>query len=330
MDEEEINSKNNKKDEDNKDNGAQNGAQKGGYLPLIGMAFFLILVQLIALLMAQPFEANEMYVFEEPESILNPLMYIGLILAFTVFLLVVIKLKQDWFIHIFILFAVASTMYLVFDALIPNISALTFGPSRLYDEPIDGFSLILTTLLTLAMYKYPEWYVIDIIGIVIGAGVASIFGISLSIIPVIVLLSVLAIYDAISVYKTKHMITLAESVMDMKIPILFVIPRIRNYSFLKDSKMGEGDAYFMGLGDAIIPSMLAVSANFFMDDVAGVTRIGFINAPALGAIIGMLIGYSVLMFFVGKGKPHAGLPFLNSGAILGFLFACAVLGISFI
>ena len=186
LDEEEIDSKNNKNNGDNKDN----NKQKGDYLPLIGMAFFLILVQLIALLMAQPFEANEMYVFEEPESILNPLMYIGLILAFTVFLLIVIKLKQDWFIHVFILFAVASTMYLVFDALIPNISALTFGPNRLYDEPIDGFSLILTTLLTLAMYKYPEWYVIDIIGIIIGAGVASIFGISLSIIPVIVLLSV--------------------------------------------------------------------------------------------------------------------------------------------
>ena len=157
---------------------------------------------------------------------------------------------------------------------------------------------------------------------------ASIFGISFGIIPVLVLMVILAVYDAISVYKTKHMITLAESVMDMKIPILFVIPRKRDYSFMKETKMGESDAYFMGLGDAIIPSMLAVSANFFMD--SSVPSIGFINIPAIGAVIGMFAGYSILMFFVGKGKPHAGLPFLNSGTILGFLFACVIYGISFI
>ena len=44
------------------------------------------------------------------------------------------------------------------------------------------------------------------------AGAASIFGISLTIIPVIILLVILMVYDAISIYKTRS-ITLAEGVV---------------------------------------------------------------------------------------------------------------------
>ena len=59
---------------------------------------------------------------------------------------------------------------------------------------------------------------IDTLGILIAAGAASIFGISLSIVPVIILLVILLVYDAISVYKTRHMITLAEGVCRYEIP----------------------------------------------------------------------------------------------------------------
>ncbi|MEA1998666.1 MAG: presenilin family intramembrane aspartyl protease, partial [Euryarchaeota archaeon] len=99
----------------------------------------------------------------------------------------------------------------------------------------------------------------------------------------------------------------------MRLPILFVLPRKRNFSIVKNSDMGE--AFFMGLGDAIIPSMLVVSA--------------FVNytsaAPALGAALGTLAGYAVLSRIAGRGKPHAGLPLLNSGAIIGFVIGLALL-----
>lgn len=42
---------------------------------------------------------------------------------------------------------------------------------------------------------------------------------------------------------------------------------------------------------------------------------------AAGALIGGLLGYVVLFNLVAKGNPQAGLPFLNSGAILGYLAA---------
>ena len=157
---------------------------------------------------------------------------------------------------------------------------------------------------------------------IIGGGAAAIFGISLGIVPVLILMVILAVYDAIAVYKTKHMVSLAESIVDMRIPVLFVLPRKRNFSLLRDSEMEE--AFFMGLGDAIIPTMLVVSANCMFTSTY---YLGIINAPALGAVIGTLAGYAVLSRIAGRGKPHAGLPFLNSGAIIGFVIGYVVVAV---
>ena len=168
--------------------------------------------------------------------------------------------------------------------------------------------LLLSVFATVVLYKFPEWYVIDVLGILIGAGVASIFGVSLDVFPVLILLILLAAYDAIAVYKTKHMITLAEGVIDMKTPILFVIPKKRDYSFIKEgigklADGGERAAFIIGMGDMIMPSILVVSANVFL---SGYRVLGVINLPALGAIIGSLGGLAVLLHFVNSGNPRPG------------------------
>lgn len=65
----------------------------------------------------------------------------------------------------------------------------------------------------------------------------------------------------------------------------------------------------MGLGDVIIPGVLVVSA------LASTTSLGV----AIGTLLGTLAGFSLLMRFVMSGRPQAGLPFLNAGAILGYV-----------
>lgn len=42
-------------------------------------------------------------------------------------------------------------------------------------------------------------------------------------------------------------------------------------------------------------------------------------------MIGTLVGFAVLMSVVIKGKPQAGLPYLCSGAILGYLVSSLLL-----
>ncbi len=112
--------------------------------------------------------------------------------------------------------------------------------------------------------------------------------------------------------------------MDLRLPILFVIPKHSKYSFLHENfKAGEKrEAFFMGLGDAVMPTLLVVSANVFMPGGGG------ISYPVLGAMLGTLVGYAVLYTFVMKGKPQAGLPFLNSGVILGFFIGVLLSGAS--
>jgi presenilin-like A22 family membrane protease len=293
------------------------------YMPMLVMAGIIILVQITALLLAAPMNANDMRAFENPDSTANSLFYIVIILIFTGLLLLAIKKNMQWIIQLTILLAVGSTMYYVFYALlsITDVSITT-------NNAVSG---IVAALLTILLYKFPEWYVIDTIGLIIGAGASAIFGISLSIIPVLVLLALLAIYDAISVYKTKHMIDLAEGVMDLRLPILFIIPKHMKYSFIKDSfdkdAGKEREAFFMGLGDAIMPTILVISANVFLVQKHNIDLIGgFITYPAIGAMIGTLVGFFALSVLVMKGKPQAGLPFLNSGVILGYIVAVLISG----
>jgi presenilin-like A22 family membrane protease len=116
------------------------------------------------------------------------------------------------------------------------------------------------------------------------------------------------------------MVTLAEGVIDIKSPILFIVPKRRGYSFVREGigglDSGERAVFVIGMGDLIMPSILVVSANFFMDTPK---LSGFITFPALGAIIGSVVGLVLLLTVVQKGKPQAGLPPINGGAILGFL-----------
>ena len=256
----------------------------------ICMGSFILITQIIALLLAAPFDLAGMTAFENPDDPLNPIIFFFIIIAFTAFILVVFRFGGKRLIYFVMLGAVAITMYYVMAVLLPY----AFIPE------------ISTLALALLLFKYPEWYVLDATGLIIGGGAAAIFGISLGILPVLLLLIILAVYDAIAVYKTKHMVSLAESVIDLRLPILFVLPRKWSFSLMKGDEMEDG--FFMGLGDAIIPSVLVVSS-FVTYELA---------TPTLGALIGTLAGYAVLSTIAGRGKPHAGLPFLNSGAILGF------------
>ena len=281
------------------------------------MAGLLLIVQVLALFLSAPMEVSGMQAFEDPTQVSNSIYYIGVILGFTLFVLMAIKYNIKWIISLLIYFAIISTLYYVFLALFNLLPALSEF------EAITA-SIIISAAVTVLLYKYPEWYVVDLVGICIAGGVSALLGISLSIIPVVILLVLLAIYDAISVYKTKHMVTMAEGIMDLKLPILFVIPKSSKYSFLhEDFKKDEKrEAFFMGLGDAVMPTMLVVSANVFMDSN------GWISYPVLGAMLGTLAGYVVLFMLVMKGKPQAGLPFLNSGVILGFFAGVLLSGVS--
>jgi presenilin-like A22 family membrane protease len=284
--------------------------------PVAAMGLMLVGAQLLAVWIAGPFVAAGLRAFEDPEDPLNPILYFGLILLFTIFILVVAKFGFDWVIQGIILFAIGAVMVYVFW---PLLNILGIDPTVNIVISIAG-----AVALTVLLYKWPEWYVVDSVGILVSAGAVAIFGVSFGVFPAIILMVGLAIYDFIAVYKTKHMLSLADRVVKLRLPIMLVVPKTKDYSFLEEraelsseAKPGRPrDAMFMGLGDIVIPSILIVVA------------FSRLNNPlaAVGALVGTFIGFVVLMQFVLRGKPHAGLPLLNGGSILGFFVAFAFSG----
>ncbi len=304
------------------------------FLSIFIMGCLFVIIHGLALTVTTPFQdAGITPAFENPNDPVNIFYILIIMLTFTAIILLIAKFWKKRVIQYIILGAVGYTSFYAF--FLP-IFALSFG------NFIGWFSQILALIgaivLIIALFKYPEWYVIDITGIIIGTSAIVIFGISLGVMLVIVLLVFLAIYDAISVYKTKHMIDLADTVVDLKLPVLLVIPKVKGYSIIKEKKslkekLNEGaerDAFFMGLGDIVMPGILVVAAyNYGLSS-------GLNSLPlALSILLGTLVGFCILMIFVIKGKPQAGLPCLCGGAIAGYFIASFLLygefiGLSFI
>jgi len=290
------------------------------FIPFLAMPVLLVVVEICALALSLPVKEAGISAFEDPQSVANPFIFIAILLLFTGFLLLLIKFGKKWVVSAAIWISIFLTFIYIFSAIVFTALGATDAATVLM--------LALSLGATLLLYRFPEWYVIDVLGVFIASGVASIFGVSLGILPVVILLILLAVYDAISVYKTKHMITLAEGVIDLKTPILFVIPKKKDYSFIREGvgkleEGGERAAFIMGMGDLIMPSILVVSANVFL---AGPRLLGLVTIPALGAVIGSLAGLVVLLRFVSSGRPQAGLPPLNGGTLLGFFIGWALIG----
>ncbi len=284
--------------------------------PVFLMGGLFVLIHGLALLITKPFEVADIHVYENPNDPMNIVYLFSTLLLFTVAILLIAKFWKKQLIQVIIL---GATGYLVFYVFYPLLAVVVPEVWSLF------LSVTAAATLDIALVKYPEWYVLDICGIIMGVGTIAMFGISLSIFLVIVLLVGLSIYDAISVYKTKHMIDLADTVLDLKLPSILVIPRIRRYSLIKETKSlkeklkdgEERDAFIMGLGDFIIPGILVVST------FHNITSNGLLIA--LSVMLGTLFGFIALIRNVNKGKPQAGLPYLCGGAILGYLVSSYIL-----
>jgi presenilin-like A22 family membrane protease len=279
-------------------------------VPIFLMGGLFVLIDLLALVVTRPFEAAGVYAFVDPADPFNLAYFFLILLLFTAVILLISKFWKKQVVQAIILGSTGILCLYVFYPLLAVVVPETWSL---------GLSIAVTAILLILLVKYPEWYIVDISGVITGVGAIAILGISLSIVIVIVLLIGMSIYDAISVYKTKHMIDLADTLIDLKLPVLFVIPKIREYSLVKEKKSlkeklkeeEKRDAFFIGMGDIIIPGILVASA--------------FHNLPsnglliALSVMVGTLVGFALLMASVIKGKPQAGLPYLCPGAIIGYL-----------
>jgi presenilin-like A22 family membrane protease len=337
---------------------------------VVAAALFLF-VQVGALAMVGPFESAGYQAVEDPSDPTNSLLYFVAILVATALMLAAFKYAFDRAVRAVVVLSSALVSWYVFAVVVPPVFVV---------GAVNVPAVALSLSVAGALLVYPEWYVIDGAGVVMGIGAGALFGISFGLLPAIVLLSVLAVYDAISVYGTRHMLSLAEGVMDLRIPVILVVPLSLSYSLLDDDfggandvhedaadgrpdasddgngdGDGEGDAdgdgdgeggadgdgdgeggadgtdrdaFFIGLGDAVMPTVMVASGAVFSPATSlGVAALPALNLPALLAMVGTFLGLGVLLWAVMKGRAHAGLPLLNGGAIGGYLLGSVVAGV---
>ncbi|MFB6091330.1 MAG: presenilin family intramembrane aspartyl protease PSH [Halobellus sp.] len=321
-------------------------------------ALLFLLVQLGALALVPTFYEAGYQTVEDPSDPTNSLVYIGAILVATALMLAAFKFDLDWIVQGFVVLAAGSLAWYVFSVFLAPVPALAASAA-----------------IAVLLVAHPEWYVIDAAGVLMGAGAAGLFGISFGLLPAIVLLTVLAVYDAISVYGTEHMLDLASGVMDLNLPVVLVVPTTLSYSLRgstpdaverdsdeaddADADAGDADAeaddvdtdaenddadeggntddedvrdaFFIGLGDAVMPTVMVASAAFFVPSSLapslGVPGLPALNLPALTAMVGTFAGLFALLWMVLKGRAHAGLPLLNGGAIGGYLVGALASGV---
>ncbi len=303
-------------------------AWRDNWKPIAFMGFLFLSSIILSMTFSATFNDQDVRAFEDPQDLKNPLIYLVIVIIFTFVVLLIAKYGKRAIIRYVILGAVFLTIYSVFWPLLGLV--LTVGGPPLGLGVAGAIAVTVAALMTILLYFYPEWYVIDIAGVLVAAGAAGIFGVSFGLLPSLLLLTAFAVYDAIAVYGSKHMLDLADSVLELRLPIIFVVPKHRGYSFLEETARIQEpkpedakprEAMFMGLGDAVIPAVLVVSSLTFLDPAVVVGGMSGPLLVALATLVGSSIGFVALMGYVLKGNAHAGLPLLNGGAIAGFFLA---------
>ena len=204
----------------------------------------------------------------------------AIILVMTAILLVLMKFGVAWIIkfllYIAILFGLLVTL--------PRVLGEVVGVTASY------------AVFVLYLLRKENMWVMNATLALMIPGVGGWLGASLSVGPALVLLVAVSAYDYVSVYGTKHMVTLAKGSKEMKLPLMFAVP-------VKDRVMG------VGTGDMALPLVFTVSV------LAGH---GLVTAAA--ASLGGLAGLALVFWYAiqDKGKALPALPPIAAGSVLGF------------
>lgn len=149
--------------------------------------------------------------------------------------------------------------------------------------------------------------------------------------PIIIFLLGMLVWDRIAVDFSSWMTDLIDLSVQAGIPNYFVIPtgwRLEWDRFQKwmadmdGSERPDDVGSLIGLGDFVLPGMLTVSAAAAVDGSGQIIAVGCF----IGTCVGML-SLQRELHQREKGKATPALPWLNTGAIAGFILGWAVSGV---
>lgn len=322
-----------------------------------GMGLAFVLVMPLAVWLARPFQAARPS--ELPQDPTDPvsaasialgaLLFVALAAAMAAFVIWAVRTGRHRIIQGMVLAAVAVALLVVLAR-----PALWLVPYLGTDLPWL-LALAAATAIAVLLGIRPSWGLLNATSFLVAAGVAALTGAILGVTPLLVLLAFVAVYDHIAVHRTGHMQKLARAATQLRLPVamnfgapprerpLFRRPLAgrpgaeapgtagtpgaglpapppvdRPSSRRRDAASGtpprrrpERHGILMGIGDLVFPTALVVAAADPVRDWGW--------APAGVAGAGILVAYVFLVRQALKGEAQPGLPYLNAGAILGFM-----------
>jgi presenilin-like A22 family membrane protease len=235
---------------------------------------------------------------------------IGVILG-TILLLALIKFKKTNIWKLWYAFAIIIALSVAFSGFIDRIIAL----------------LISIIIAYFRIYR-PNVYVNNISELFIYGGIAAIFVPIINIFSGIMLLVLISIYDAYAVWKSKHMVKLANFQSQSKLFAGLMIPykakdfrKINNHenkkteNKIKNKKsgniaiLGGGDIAFPLLFSGVIMKFLAEQGYSYLNSFLGANLI----------ILGSAIALTFLFIKSEKGKFYPAMPFISAGCFIGLI-----------
>jgi len=175
----------------------------------------------------------------------------------------------------------------------------------------DEIALILALVLVITRWIYKKNILLrNIASVLAAAGAGAIIGYQLGVIPVILFLVILAGYDIIAVFYTKHMVSLAKAITKKNLAFTFALPT-------------KEHQFELGTGDMVIPAVFAVSVlvqttKYFDFPFALISPI----IVLWGSLVGLILTLHYCSSKVGKALPA--LP-LQTAIMLIMLALCYVM-----
>lgn len=240
---------------------------------------------------------------DNPEDVANSFGLIAYMLLGTGIILLAIKFLPDkllyWVFKGFEVVALFVTSLIVLFAFIPEEFAL-----------LAAISLIVIRVL---LPQYLLWRNVSSTMSTIGVG--ALIGASIGIIPVIVFLVLLAVYDYIAVFKTKHMVVMAKAVSKKNLSFTFGLPTPQHQ-------------FELGTGDLVMPLVFGVSV--LHESLAHGILFPYAALPSIAVLIASFAGLALTLDYgsknVGKALPALPLQVGLMVVIYGLLVASGVFG----
>ncbi len=181
---------------------------------------------------------------------------------------------------------------------------------------IDIITIVLILILLFLWFKLSSVWVHDIVMILSLAGIGAIFGLAMEPKVVVLLLLALSVYDFIAVYKTKHMIKMAKSMLSYGVVMGIIVPKeVKDFKEKVTNISPGGRFMVLGGGDIIFPLLFSVS---LLDKgiVSVLTVAGF-------SLVG--VAASLLIFLLQKEqKPIPALPPIALFSIMGYIITLLI------